>query len=199
MDSLIAKADAIGPAGKKRKLRHTSSSSGPSTDRTFQSISKRTSIPKSLQSSGAIPEGAHSYKHIANKKLRTELSRQSARAVEAKALIEDAGLLLTGEAGRMEVEGEMDRTWRVGQDEIVQGAGQEGARGRREWKLEGGPYRLRYTRNGRYVCRIIHPGAYFSCFSGIWLLLETQVMSLRLTGKPVPFILSCSYKKHVVI
>ncbi|KAK0467710.1 BING4CT-domain-containing protein [Desarmillaria tabescens] len=151
MDSLIAKADAIGPAGKKRKLRHTSSISGPSTtDRTFQSISKRTSIPKSLQS-GATLEGAHSYKHIANKKLRTELSRQSARAVEAKALIEDAELLLTGEAGRMEVEGEMDRTWRVGQDEIVQGAGQEGARGRREWKLEGGPYRSRYTRNGRHL------------------------------------------------
>ncbi|KAK0199923.1 BING4CT-domain-containing protein [Desarmillaria ectypa] len=151
MDTLIAKADAIGPAGKKRKLRHMSSSSGPSTDRTFQSISKRTSVPKSLQNSGAIPEGAHSYKHIANKKLRTELSRQSARAVEAKALIEDAELLLTGEAGRMEVEGEMDRTWRVGQDEIVQGAGQEGARGRKEWKLEGGPYRSRYTRNGRHL------------------------------------------------
>ncbi|PBK71320.1 BING4CT-domain-containing protein [Armillaria solidipes] len=158
MDSLIAKADAIGPAGKKRKLRHTSSGSGPSTDRTFQSISKRTSIPKSLQSSGAIPEGAHSYKHIANKKLRTELSRQSARAVEAKALIEDAELLLTGEAGRMEVEGEMDRTWRVGQDEIVQGAGQEGARGRREWKLEGGPYMSRYTRNGRHMAVVGNTG-----------------------------------------
>ena len=51
----------------------------------------------------------------------------------------------------MEVEGELEKTWRVGQDEIVKSAGQEAAKGRREWKLDGGPYRSRYTRNGRYT------------------------------------------------
>lgn len=51
----------------------------------------------------------------------------------------------------MEAEGEMDRTWRVGQKDIVGSTGQEAARGRKEWKLDGGPYRSRYTRNGRYV------------------------------------------------
>ena len=50
----------------------------------------------------------------------------------------------------MKAEGELEKTWRTGQDEIVKAAGQEAARGRKEWKLEGGPYRSRYTRNGRY-------------------------------------------------
>ena len=59
--------------------------------------------------------------------------------------------MLTEEAGTMEAEGEMDRTWRVGQKDIVGSTGQEAARGRKEWKLDGGPYRSRYTRNGRYV------------------------------------------------
>ncbi|KIY63799.1 BING4CT-domain-containing protein [Cylindrobasidium torrendii FP15055 ss-10] len=149
MDSLIAKADAL---GKKRKY-YAPSAAGPSkkpqSDRTFQSIQKRTSVPKSLQV--VTPENAKEYKHIANKKLRTELNKQSAQNSQAKALLEDADLLLTGEAGMMEVEGEMDKTWRVGQSEMAENSGQEAARGRREWKLDGGPYRSRYTRNGRHL------------------------------------------------
>lgn len=58
-------------------------------------------------------------------------------------------MLLTEEKGMMEVEGELEKTWRVGQEEIAAAAGQEAARGRQEWKLDGGPYRSRYTRNGR--------------------------------------------------
>lgn len=148
MDSLIAKGDALGPAGKKRKTYHNSPAVGSSNnDRTFQSIQKRTAMPKSLQME--TPENTHSYKHIASKKLRTDLTRQAAQNSQAKALLEDADLLMTGEAGVMEVDGEMERTWRVGQDEIAQNAGQEAAKGRREWKLDSGPYRSRYTRNGR--------------------------------------------------
>ncbi|KAI0056365.1 BING4CT-domain-containing protein [Artomyces pyxidatus] len=51
----------------------------------------------------------------------------------------------------MEVEGEMDKTWRISQDEIVKEVGAEAARGRREMVLDGGPYRSRYTRNGRHM------------------------------------------------
>ncbi|KAG6896544.1 hypothetical protein C0992_007540 [Termitomyces sp. T32_za158] len=98
-----------------------------------------------------LPVADSSYSHIANKKLRTELNRHATRTSRAKALQDDAEMLLTNEAGKIEVEGEMERTWRVGQDEIVQGAGQEAAKGRREWKLDGGPYRSRYTRNGRHL------------------------------------------------
>jgi len=157
MDLLIAKADAILPLGKKRKTFHDPSrkdskkphQSTSSSDRTLHSISKHTSLPKSLRPTSPIPETVPTHSHIANKKLRAELTRHSAHAVRSKTLLKDAELLLTGEAGKMEVEGDMERTWRVGQEDIVQGAGREAARGRREWKLDGGPYRSRYTRNGR--------------------------------------------------
>lgn len=63
-------------------------------------------------------------------------------------------MFLMDEAGKMEVEHEMEKTWRVGQTDIATGAGQEAGRGRREWKLDGGPYRCRYTRNGRSVASL---------------------------------------------
>ena len=142
MDALVAKADAVKPLAKK-----THHNMAPN-DRRLQSVAKRTSVPKSFSK---LPDAPATYKHIANKKLRGELNRHTAQTSRAKALLEDAEMLLMDEAGKMEVEGEMERTWRVGQEEIVKGAGQEAARGRREWKLDGGPYKARYTRNGRCV------------------------------------------------
>lgn len=156
MDSLIAKADAILPLGKKRKTFHTPGTNrhdSSSSDRTLHSVAKHTSIPKSFSK---LPDAPTTHSHIANKKLRAELNRHTAQASRAKALLQDAEMLLADEAGKIEVEGEMERTWRVGQNEIVQGAGQEAAKGRREWKLDGGPYRTRYTRNGRFVKLPIH-------------------------------------------
>jgi U3 small nucleolar RNA-associated protein 7 len=159
MESLIAKADAISPLFKKRKTSHSSSQKKKVSDYTAQSISKSTSTPKSLRHplplSSASEKNVHTYKHIPNKKLRGELTRQSANSVRAKALLEDAEeMLAMEERGGMEVEGEMERTWRAGQRDIVQAVGQEAGRGRREVKLEGGPYRVRYTRNGRFVSRV---------------------------------------------
>ena len=157
MESLIAKADAIPPLSKKRKTSHSSPQKKNIPDYTAQSISKSTSTPKSLRHplplSSASEKNVHAYKHIPNKKLRGELTRQSAHSVRAKALLEDAQeMLAMEEKGGIEVEGEMERTWRIGQNYIVQAVGQEAGRGRREVKLEGGPYRVRYTRNGRFVC-----------------------------------------------
>ncbi|KAF9458559.1 BING4CT-domain-containing protein [Collybia nuda] len=155
MDALIAKAEAIAPLGKRRKTFHPASQKGPkrpkdtsNSDHTLHSIAKHTAVPKSLSK---LPDAAPTHGHIANKKLRLELNRHSAQAARAKELLKDAELLLGDEAGKIEVEGEMERTWRVGQNEIAQGAGQEAAKGRREWKLEGGPYQSRYTRNGRHL------------------------------------------------
>lgn len=157
MENLIAKADAIGPLKKRRRVDNDPQSSKqkpkahakPSDDPTLISVAARTTLPKSLRSTSPNPEGVRKYNHIQNKKLRGELTRQSAHAVRAKALVKDAELLLAEEAGKIEVEGEMERTWRVGQDDISRVSGQEAARGRKEWSLDGGPYRSRYTRNGR--------------------------------------------------
>ncbi|KIM42092.1 hypothetical protein M413DRAFT_444560 [Hebeloma cylindrosporum] len=159
MDSLIARADAIQPY-KKRKTSHIPAKSGPSkpkkSDQTSNSVAKHTKVPKSLQDTHELPEDG--YKHIANKKLRTHLNRQSARGARAQALVEDAEMLLMDDAGGMQVESEMDRTWRVGQTEIVQSTGQEAAKGRREYKLDSGPYRSRYTRNGRHLAIVGRTG-----------------------------------------
>ena len=158
MDDLLAKADAIRPY-KKQKTKSEGSGFKKHTgrkevelDSTARSILPHTFVPKSLRSGSPPPKEAKKYTHISDKKLRAELSRQSVHSTRSKALLEDAAFLLEHEeSGTMEVEGELERTWRVGQNEICESAGQEAAKGRREWKLDGGPYRSRYTRNGRYM------------------------------------------------
>lgn len=112
---------------------------------------QNTTLPKSLRPTSPPPENVPKHKHVKDLKLRTKLNRQAAHAARSKALVEDAELLLTSEAGKMQVETELERTWRIGQDDIVQGAGEEAAKGRRELKLDGGPYRSRYSRNGRHL------------------------------------------------
>jgi U3 small nucleolar RNA-associated protein 7 len=161
MDALFAKAGAIRPVNKRRKIdKDDQRSKKPgsskavadtSTDRTANSIVLNTKLPRSLQDTDTSVESLPQYKHIANKKLRAQLTRQSAQNARAKTLVKDAELLLAEEGGAIQVEGELEKTWKVSQADVVLAAGQEAARGRQEWTLDGGPYRSRYTRNGRYA------------------------------------------------
>ena len=167
MDALFAKADAIRPYKRRkfnddvRSKNHTGKGQ-VELDSTAKSVLHHTSLPKSLRPGSPLPNEAKKYSHISDKKLRAELSRQSAHGARSKVLLEDAAFLLEHEeSGIMEVEGELEKTWRVGQNEVVESAGQEAAKGRREWKLDGGPYRSRYTRNGRYMRRIQSSGGFF--------------------------------------
>lgn len=87
---------------------------------------------------------------IRDKKLRGNLksieNKYKAAALQAK----DAEILLEHEAGFLEPEGELERTYKVRQDEIKQSVGIETAKKGFELKLEDlGPYRCDYTRNGR--------------------------------------------------
>lgn len=157
MDSLVAKANAIRSIAKRRKTEKDdirkrskpSKLSSTSNDRTLVSVVQHTALPPSLRPSSPPPENVPKFSHIQNKKLRTQLTRQSTQAARSKALLKDAELLLTEDGGKIEVEGDLEKIWRLGQDEISRAAGQEAARGRKEWILDGGPYRSRYTRNGR--------------------------------------------------
>ncbi|KAF8631164.1 hypothetical protein AX15_002503 [Amanita polypyramis BW_CC] len=159
MDSLIAKADAISSLRKRRSNPSLKSrkKSEPKSDFTLQSVSKRTSVPKSLRNL-PVPDNVHKHSHITHKKLRTLLYKQSEQNARARTLLEDADMLLMDDAGKIEVEDEMERTWRLSQAEIANEAGQEAARGRKEWKLDGGPYRCRYTRNGRHLAVVGRKG-----------------------------------------
>ncbi|OBZ77920.1 U3 small nucleolar RNA-associated protein 7 [Grifola frondosa] len=110
MDSLIAKADAIRPVAKRRRLdqEHTrrkskgapQASASTSADPTVTSVSLHTTVPRSLRPTSPVPENIPKYAHIPNKKLRTQLTRQAVNSARSKALLKDAELLLTEEAGR---------------------------------------------------------------------------------------------------
>ncbi|TFK32296.1 BING4CT-domain-containing protein [Crucibulum laeve] len=207
MDSLIAKADAIASVGKKRKIYHASSSKGSkkhdtTSDTTFHSVMKHTTVPKSFQNLPAKGD-TPTYSHIANKKLRSELHRHTAQTARAQALLEEAEeMLLVDDAGRMEVEGEMEKTWRVGQNEIVKAAGLEAAKGRKEWKLDGGPYRSRYTRNGRHLA-IVGKNGHAATFDWQTGTLHTE-LQLQETCRDITFLQDHTYfavaqKKYVYI
>ncbi|KAH7909100.1 BING4CT-domain-containing protein [Hygrophoropsis aurantiaca] len=164
MDSLFAKADAIQPVRKKQKLsadfrkRNPPKSASSSLDRIVTSIAPHTSLPKSLRPTSPIPDNVSKHTHIKDLKLRTQLTRQAAHASRSKALLQDAELLLTGEAGQLQIENDMERTWRISQQEITTSVGQEAAKGRQEWKLDGGPYRSRYSKNGRHLALVGNMG-----------------------------------------
>ncbi|KAJ7176566.1 BING4CT-domain-containing protein [Mycena filopes] len=192
MDALIAKADALGPKQKKRKTFH---------DSTDDSLKKRTGVPKSLQDQNPVLN-VPAHKHIANKKLRTELVRHATHTARSKALLEDAEMLLTEDAGLMQAEGELERTWRVSQSEILVDAGQDAVRGRREWKLDGGPYRSRYTRNGRYLA-IVGSMGHASTFDWQTGTLHAE-LQLQETCRDITFLHDHSHfavaqKKYVFI
>ncbi|KAJ7206454.1 BING4CT-domain-containing protein [Mycena rebaudengoi] len=193
MDALIAKADALEPKLKKRKTFHHNNTSN--------SIAKHTGVPKSLQSKVA-PENVPSHSHIPNKKLRTELTRHATHVARSKLLLQDAEMLLTEDSGLMEVEGALERTWRVAQTEIEVGAGQEAAKGRREWKLDGGPYRSRYTRNGRHLA-IVGSTGHASTFDWQTGALHSE-LQLQETCRDITFLHDHSHfavaqKKYVFI
>ncbi len=146
-----------------------------------------TALPKSLRTTGPVPQNARKYNHIANKKLRTTLRRQSTNAERSKALVKDAELLLSNEAGKMEVEGDMDKTWRTSQDNIVNAVSVEAARGRKEFQLDGGPYRAKYTRNGRHMAVVGQKG-HVSTFDWHTGTIHSE-LQLRETCRDITYVL----------
>ena len=124
-------------------------------------------------------------RHIKDLRLRSHLNSLDAHAKNSRELAKDTNELLldatSADAGLMVAEGPMERTWRVDQEEILRNVGQAVASQRREWVLDGGPYRCRYTRNGRLGI-ILRTFGQVSLIlfrplniSGIWPSLEDTV------------------------
>ncbi|KAK1986675.1 BING4CT domain-containing protein [Colletotrichum cereale] len=89
-------------------------------------------------------------KSIRDKKLRTNLSRLENKYRDATIKAKDAEILLENSGGFLEPETELERTYKVRQDEITEGVAVTTAQKRFELKLEElGPYVGEYTRNGR--------------------------------------------------
>jgi U3 small nucleolar RNA-associated protein 7 len=90
---------------------------------------------------------------VTDKKLAHHLQAlTSASKASAIKSYEHDNLLLPQTTGIMEVEDEMERTWRIKQNEIVENAA-IGVQGKAfSLKLDDfGPYDVDYTRNGRYA------------------------------------------------
>ena len=92
-----------------------------------------------------------SFGHIKDLKLRAHLAHMAEHSAQVKEMREDAEMLGTTQAGAMEVEGGMERTWKITQSEVRESVGVEAGKARKEWVLDGGEYVGRYSRNGRYV------------------------------------------------
>ncbi|KAF8607550.1 WD40 repeat-like protein [Ceratobasidium sp. AG-I] len=157
MDALTSAANAIkslgpkrGGKGKGRNVDHKPKSNGP--DPTLHSVSARAGLPRSMRPEATESKTHGPYAHIKDKKLKAKLHSQVAQASQAKALREDATTYLAAEqGGKMEVETELERTWKTTQSEIVEAVGSGSVVGRKEWRWDVGPYRVRYSRNGRHM------------------------------------------------
>ncbi|KAL2882459.1 putative U3 small nucleolar RNA-associated protein 7 [Colletotrichum sp. CLE4] len=89
-------------------------------------------------------------KSVKDKKLRTNLSKLENKYRDATIKAKDAEILLENSGGFLEPETELERTYKVRQDEITEGVSVTTAQKRFELKLEElGPYVGEYTRNGR--------------------------------------------------
>lgn len=89
-------------------------------------------------------------KNIKDKKLRGNLRALEDRYKDATLKAKDAEILLENNSGFLEPEGELERTFKVRQDEIRRDVSVETAKKGFELKLEGlGPYTCDYTRNGK--------------------------------------------------
>ncbi|KAF6816864.1 small nucleolar ribonucleoprotein complex subunit [Colletotrichum sojae] len=89
-------------------------------------------------------------KSIKDKKLRSNLTRLENKYRDATIKAKDAEILLENSGGFLEPETELERTYKVRQDDITEGVAISTAQKRFELKLEElGPYVGEYTRNGR--------------------------------------------------
>ena len=89
-------------------------------------------------------------KNIKDKKLRSNLRRLDSKHQAAVLRAKDAEILLENTSGFLEPEGELERTYKLRQDDIVKEVTIETAKKRMDLKLDQlGPYICEYTRNGR--------------------------------------------------
>lgn len=89
-------------------------------------------------------------RQVKDKKLRSNLKALESKYRDATLKAKDAEILLENTSGFLEPEGELERTYKVRQDELKANVAVETAKKGFELKLEGlGPYAAEYTRNGR--------------------------------------------------
>lgn len=149
------------PRGRPGKPKDTSSLLSNTRELPAQSeyVPPTQSLKKYVYSSSTLVQPGHlASKLLPSKKLAHRLAEthSSAKASAVKNYEHDDLLLERGRAGLMETEGEMERTWKVTQKEILEGSAVGTESKAFSLKLDQfGPYEMDYTRNGRSV--VHHP------------------------------------------
>lgn len=152
-----------GKPNKEKKPYHSQTA----LDKQANSISSATSLPRSIASStpvslrdAKLPTAVTSVK---DKKLKSKLAHQHLSAKRAAESARLANEYLNTSApsegaGMIETEGELERSFKVTQQQIRDNVGIDTATKSFELKLDGGkqgvglgPYRCDYTRNGRHL------------------------------------------------
>lgn len=91
-------------------------------------------------------------KSIKDKKLRSNLKRLESKHDDATLKAKDTELLLEHTPGFLQPEGELERTYKVQQADIVKDVTKETAQKRFDLQLDSlGPYIFEYSRNGREI------------------------------------------------
>ena len=176
MDALVASAGPIhrkgsssgGPSRRRMPVSsHKTVNRGPdkeAIDPSTHSILTTTRLPSSFHAS-TLPTGSSSapllpdtsISRIKDKKLRAKIAKQDVSSQRARIQREEVNEWLNapmgGSGGGIEVDETMEeRTWRVGQEDIVKEVGRASGAKKFDLKFENmGSYRVDYTRNGRWV------------------------------------------------
>ncbi|EME48644.1 hypothetical protein DOTSEDRAFT_141890 [Dothistroma septosporum NZE10] len=142
----VETTDLVGANGEV-KVRQRLRRGGP----TAQLSAERAALKRQQEASQQYGRGkAVQTKGIKDKKLREALKNLEGQYKDAALKAKDAEILLEHQAGFLEPEGELERTYKVRQDEIRSSVAVETAKQNFQLRDLGlGPYTHDYTRNGR--------------------------------------------------
>ena len=143
------------PKGKKRSQKGNKGSTAADGKEVAMSASEKRLRAARKKYIRNVAAGKRGMGKIKDKKLKAKLKAVSNESKAAADALAEAEILLPSSAGFIEVENEMERTYKVTQKEIKESVDKLSAN--RAWNLdrvldaERGPYRSAYTQNGRYL------------------------------------------------
>lgn len=100
---------------------------------------------------------------IKDKKLRANLKRIESKYKDAVLNAKDAEILYENEEGFLQPESELEKTYKVGQSDILDAVGTQQAKKSVDFKLDMGPYISEYNRNGRSLLLAGRKGHIATC------------------------------------
>ncbi|KAK5944153.1 putative U3 small nucleolar RNA-associated protein 7 [Knufia obscura] len=100
---------------------------------------------------------------VKDKKLRSRLRHIEDKYQDAILGAKDAEILLENQEGFLQPESELERTYKVRQDDITEAIGVQQAKKSFELKLDLGPYTANYTRNGKQLLLAGQKGHIATC------------------------------------